>query len=161
MSKQLVYNLLNQLAISYEVSEHPAVYTIDEMEQLPFPDEAVIAKNIFLRNAKGNQHYLFVLDTDRAIDIKALKDMIGSTRLSFASEERLEKYLGLTKGAVSPLGLLNDTTQAVTIYIDSSLQKTAKIGIHPNDNTATIFLNFDDLMTTIEATGHQATILSF
>ncbi len=159
--KPFVYDQLTRIGLPYTVVEHPAVFTIADMQQLDFPANAVIAKNLLLRNAKGDQHYLLVVDADQQIDVKALKEKLGSTRLSFVSEERLHTYLGLAKGAVSPFGLLNDPDKHVTVYLDQALDSERLIGVHPNDNTATVFLTFADLIKFIAHTDHQVHLLNF
>lgn len=137
------------------------MYTIDEMKELDFPPQATIAKNLFLRNGNGKEHYLLIVEEDQDVDLKKVKELIGSSRLSFASEERLQKYLGLAKGAVSPFGLLNDTQNAVKVYIDSHLKQADTIGLHPNDNTATVFITFEQLLQFIKETNHEIHQLNF
>ena len=97
--RKIVFDALEALSIPYEVWEHPAVYTIEEMDALGLPDPEVVLKNLFLRDAKGKQHFLVVLRKDKQADLRALGERLG-TRLSFASEERLAQYLGLEKGDV-------------------------------------------------------------
>ncbi|MGX7197773.1 prolyl-tRNA synthetase associated domain-containing protein [Enterococcus olivae] len=156
--KQFVLNTLEHLNISYQLIEHPAIYTALETVPVAFPKNSVVVKNLFLRNAKGSHYYLFICDAAKTVDLKLLQQQIGSTRLSFGSEERLQEYLGLTRGSVSPLGLLNDLTQAVTFYADAELVNLPLIGVHPNDNTATVFLSFDALVSVIESSGHRVNI---
>jgi len=159
--KQLVYAKLKEMNIDFQTIEHPAVYTIEEMKALDFPAHATIAKNLFLRNGNGKEHYLLVVEEEQEIDLKEVKTMIASSRLSFASEERLEKYLGLTKGAVSPFGLLNDKQSDVTVYVDSHLKEANVIGLHPNDNTATVFITFEQLLQFIKESNHEIHQLNF
>ncbi len=159
--KQLVYANLNEINIDFQAIEHPAVYTIEEMKTLDFPAHTTVAKNLFLRNGNGKEHYLLIVEEDQNIDLKEVKAMIASSRLSFASEERLEKYLGLTKGAVSPFGLLNDKQNEVTVYVDNQLKEANVIGFHPNDNTATVFITFEQLLQFIKATNHEVHQLNF
>lgn len=159
--KQLVYAKLEEMNIDFQRIEHPAVYTIEEMKALDFPADSTVAKNLFLRNGNGKEHYLLVLEEDQNIDLKEVKTMIASSRLSFASEERLEKYLGLAQGAVSPFGLLNDKQNDVTVYVDSHLKDANVIGLHPNDNTATVFITFEQLLQFIKETKHEIHQLNF
>ncbi|MCC0643212.1 prolyl-tRNA synthetase associated domain-containing protein [Clostridioides sp. ZZV14-6154] len=154
-AQQEVYKKLDELNISYEIVNHPAVYTIDEMEQLKTLQMEFVVKNLFLRDSKGKEHFLVVLGKDKKADLKDIRQKIDSKPLSFASEERLEKYLKLTKGAVTPFGILNDTDAIVKIVFDKDLLKMDKIGIHPNDNTATVFLKFEDLKKLIEENGNE------
>ena len=92
-AKQTVIAKLDELKINYTLIEHDPVYTIEEMEKIDIENIDYIVKNLFLRDAKGRQHYLVVADKDQKIDLKTLQDKIGSTKLSFASEDRLQKYL--------------------------------------------------------------------
>ena len=157
MGKQeKVYDKLDEMGIFYEVQEHPPVYTIDEMDELGIGDEkSVVVKNLFLRDNKGKRHFLVVLGKDKKADLKSLKEKIDSKPLSFASEERLGKYLGLTKGAVSPMGIINDVDQAVEVVMDEDLVDHPRLGVHPNENTATIWLAYSDLKRIIEENGNQ------
>ena len=84
-----------------------------------------------------------------------IRDEINSTKLSFASDERLLKYLDVKKGSVSLLGIINDTAGAVEVCLDEDLKKLPRLGFHPNDNTATLFLSFDDAVRYVESTSHE------
>ncbi len=153
--KQKVYDRLNNMGIKYEIINHPAVFTIDEMDNLGITIKAVICKNLFVRDAKGKKHYLIVLSKDKKANLAGLAEQIGSTKLSFASDERLWKYLGLTKGAVSPLGIINDVNQDVIVVIDKELIGIENLGVHPNDNTATVVLKYEDLKQIITENGNN------
>lgn len=152
--KQFVYQTLTDSNIPFEVIEHPAVFTIEEMQELHFPADVSVAKNLFLRDGKGKRHFLLVVKAEQKVNLKQLEQVFQCSKLSFASEERLEMYLGLSKGSVSPLGLLNDTELQVECYVDEKFCGVEKIGVHPNDNTATVFLSFEHLRKMIESTGH-------
>lgn len=158
--KMKVYQKLKELKIEYSLTEHEAVYTIEEMDKLGISWEGDVVKNLFLRDAKGKRHFLIVLDKDKKADLEGIREQLASTALSFASEERLNKYLQLTKGAVSPLGILNDTDCMVEVYFDKDLVGREKLGVHPNDNTATLWISFDNLKRIIEATGHMIKYIS-
>ncbi len=153
--KQKVFEKLNELNINYEVIYHEAVYTIEEIEELNILDKYEIVKNLFLRDDKGTEHFLVVLRKDKKADLRKLRAQIGSRHLSFASEQRLDKYLGLEKGSVSPMGIINDVQAQVKVIIDKDLSGKDNIGVHPNDNTATIILSFDDLIKVIENNGNK------
>ena len=100
---------LNELSVSYELKEHPADFTMEELDELHLNDNNEICKNLFLRDYKGKRHALVILRGDKHADLPLIRDEIGSTRLSFASDERLSKYLDVKKGSVSLLGIINDT----------------------------------------------------
>ena len=108
-----------------------------------------------MKNSNGKKHYLVVLKGDKKADLKSIKSQINSTALSFASEERLEKYLGLSKGAVTPLGIINDEEHLVNIVLDEDLKKEEIIGVHPNVNTSTVFISYNDLITFINSIGNE------
>lgn len=158
--KQKVIEALEQMQIPYEVYEHPAAHTIEEIDSLEiFQDKPWVAKNLFLRDEKGRRHFLIVMDKDKQADLKEIRDQLGTSRLSFASEERLMKHLQLTKGSVTPLGILNDEALAVEVVFDKELVGREIIGVHPNDNTATVFLSYADLSEFIKAHGNQIHII--
>lgn len=150
-----VCETLENLKISYELTNHTAVYTIEEMEALGLSGIEDVCKNLFLRDAKGKRHFLVVMQKDKKADLKALRLQLGCTPLSFASEERLMKYLGLTKGAVTPLGVLNDSNADVEVVFDSDLKGKYRLGIHPNVNTATVWISFEDLKKVVENNGND------
>lgn len=153
--KRKVYDLLDSYGIIYQVIEHPAVYTIEEIGSLVnFQESRWVAKNLFLRDEKGRRHFLVVLDQGKKADLKYIRSQLGTSNLSFASEERLMKYLNLTKGSVTPLGIINDEVNAVEVVIDSDLVGREKIGVHPNDNTATVLLSYADLYNVIQIHGN-------
>lgn len=145
-TKNDIYDLLNAKNIPFTCTEHRPVYSMEELDVLEIPADAIICKNLFLRNNNGKQHFLLTVPAATPIDLKQLATSLGSSRLSFASAERLKKYLGLQSGLVSPFGLLNDTSKSV-IFSSKNLPPSAIIGIHPNDNTATVWLTFGDLLT--------------
>ena len=133
-----VLSLLRSRGIGFEEMHHPPVYTIDEMLALDMPDQEHIAKNLFLRDDKKRNYY----------DLKALREVLGSRPLSMASENDLWEFLKLRKGAVTPFGVLNDPERRVSVTIDSFFQGSV-LGIHPNDNTCTVWIGSDDLVSVI------------
>lgn len=143
--KQRVYDALDKMKIKYEVVEHEPVHTMEDMDRLGLPEKGTLCKNLFLRDSKGKRHFLVTADEKTKVDLKDLGRKLGAGSLSFASEDRLEKYLGLKQGSVSPFGLMNDADHQVEFFIDKSLSRCKSLGIHPMDNTATVFLSFKDL----------------
>jgi Ala-tRNA(Pro) deacylase len=144
-ARTAVLAALQSLGITYELYEHPAVFTSEQAavhwEAIP----GVPVKNLFLRNKKGDRHYLVVLGIDKTVDLRHLASVIGDDRLSFASPERLSRYLGVAAGSVSPLGLIHDTTRAVAVVLDSALREADRLILHPNDNTASLALSSEDV----------------
>ena len=159
--KQEVKSFLEEKNIPFEWVEHKAVYTIEEMEELGLESMDEIAKNLFLRDQKGKRHFLVVIRADKQVNLKELGEKLGVGKLSFASEERLEKYMGLKKGAVSPLGILNDENCAVEVFFDEDFTKMPRIGVHPNENTASVYLSPEDLLRVIREHGNELEIVSF
>lgn len=159
--EQKVYETLNKLDISYIRHEHPPVFTVEEAEQHWENITGAHCKNLFLRNKKGNRHYLVVLDSSKRADLKALEQQLGEDRLSFASPERMMRYLGLEVGAVSPFGLINDTQKEVQVIIDQDLKEADRINFHPNVNTATIGLSFSDFEKFLSFCGQPIRFLRF
>ena len=158
--RKRVYEVLDRLGLTYTVIEHPAAYTIEEIDTVMEQTKARwIAKNLFLRDANGKRHFLVVIDKDKKADLKEIRKQLGVSNLSFASEDRLMKYLGLTKGSVSPLGVLNDTELAVEVVFDKDLLEREQIGVHPNDNTATVMLSLFDLDKIIREHGNPIRII--
>ena len=150
--REKVLQKLDDMKVVYEFKEHPAVYTIEEMDDLGISGD--IAKNLFLRDAKGTRHFLVVLPKDKQADMKSIGAQLGCSRLSFASEERLERYLKLSKGSVSPLGILNDADKCVEVVFEKSLTGKERLGVHPNDNTATVWMSFDALHDIVKSNGN-------
>ncbi|AOY74922.1 prolyl-tRNA synthetase associated domain-containing protein [Clostridium formicaceticum] len=140
-----VYAVLEALNIPYERYTHAPVATIAAIEALEMNLEVLHFKNLFLRNSKGDKHYLVLVDSSKKANTKALAKQIGSTRLSFASDERLEAHLGLEPGAVSPMGLINDKNKEVEVLIDQDLSLQEKVTLHPNINTVSITMRYKDL----------------
>ena len=153
--RDLVYDKLNELKIKYTVIEHPPVYTIEEMDSLGIFNDVNICKNLFVRNDKGNKHYLIVIRKDKQADLKEISARISESRLSFASEERLLKHLGLKKGEVTPLGIINDEEHSVIILLDKDLDGKKPLGVHPNDNSATVVITFYSLIKYIKHFGNK------
>ena len=153
--KQEIYEFLTAKGIDFEKLEHDAVYTIEEMEKAGITAKGTVCKNLFLRDAKGKNHFLVTVPEEKRIDLKILAEQLGSTKLSFASAERLSKYLGVGQGCVSPLGILNDESKSVTVVFDKDLQFNNAVGIHPNDNTASIWITFDSINTIIKEHGNK------
>jgi Ala-tRNA(Pro) deacylase len=145
---------LDALEIRYERHEHPPVATVEEAEAHWTGIDATHCKNLFLRNQKGNRHYLVVLMHSKKADLRKVADQIGDGKLSFASPERLLTHLGLTPGSVSPFGLINDRTHEVRVVLDRDLKAAARVSFHPNINTATYVIDRADFDRFLEACGN-------
>ncbi len=140
-----VYDALESLGIAYQRFEHPPVFTSEEADVHWRDLPGVRCKNLFLRNKKGDRHYLVILAISKKADLKQIVKIVGDDRLSFASAERLMAELGLTPGSVSPFGLLNDPDGSVRVLIDADLQGADGLIFHPNINTASVVISWDGL----------------
>ncbi|MFW6360801.1 MAG: prolyl-tRNA synthetase associated domain-containing protein [Spirochaetota bacterium] len=150
-----VFNVLEELGIDYQLHSHPAVFTVDEAVEHWQDIRGAHPKNLFLRNDKGKRHYLVIIEHSKQVDLKRLQQEIGSSRLSFASERRLEKYLGLTPGSVSGFGLINDADRHVEVIIDRDLMTHDHISFHPNINTATLTITTSDFEKFLDYCGNK------
>ena len=142
---------LQELGIAFTRHEHPPVATVDEAAEHWAGIDATHCKNLFLRNQKGNRHYLVVLAASKKADLRAVADQIGDGKLSFASPERLMTHLGLTPGAVSPFGLINDREHQVRVVLDGDFQTATRLSFHPNINTVTFTIAAADFKTFLDA----------
>ncbi|MBK5254976.1 MAG: prolyl-tRNA synthetase associated domain-containing protein [Vicinamibacteria bacterium] len=159
-SREAVFDTLRSLDIPFERYEHPPVATVAEAEAHWQRIDAAHCKNLFLRNQRGDRHYLVIAGHSKRVDLRQLADQIGDGKLSFASPERLMKWLGLTPGAVSPFGLLNDAAHHVRVFLDSDLRRAERITFHPNDDTVTLALGFADFERFLQHVGHAVRVVS-
>jgi len=135
---------LDALGIAYERYEHPPVATVEEASVHWADIDAMHCKNLFLRNQKGNRHYLVIVMHVKRVDLRAVANQIGDGKLSFGSPERLMTHLGVTPGSVSPSGLINDRDHQVRVYLDRDLRSAGRISFHPNINTVTLTVAYAD-----------------
>lgn len=154
MNKQQIYYMLDNYGCNYFTVEHPAVYTIEDMENCNLPYMEYVAKNLFLRDDKKLHYYLVVMTHDKTADLKKLRELIGSRKLSFASEIDLAIKLDLLKGSVTPFGILNDDDRSVEVIMDNDIMNNEKVGVHPNTNEASVWLSPIDLVKIIEDHGN-------
>lgn len=153
IKKEDILQLLKNEKIAFQIAEHEAIYTMAESDALKLPDRDIVAKNLFVRDDKKRQYYLLTLQKDKHVDLKEIQTRLKSRRLSFASEADLNNMLGLSKGAVTPFGVLNDAEHRVKVFIDADF-RNHMIGVHPNINTATIWLRANELFQIIEQHGN-------
>ncbi len=150
-----LYQLLDELHIAYEYLEHPPAPTIEIAKQYWAGHDAQHCKNLFFRNHKGNRHYLVILNCDRDMAIHDIEKQLHQGKLSFASEARMEKYLGVKPGSVTPFGLINDAEHHVTVFLDHTLQQAEKLSFHPCINTASLIIRREDLIKFLDYCGNQ------
>jgi Ala-tRNA(Pro) deacylase len=149
-----VFDLLHELSISYEVVYHPPAPTIEDALHYWKDLESVHCKNLFFRNHKGNKHYLVIFHCLQQLNIHDLEKRLKQGKLSFASPERMNKFLGVAPGSVSPFGLINDENNHIHVFIDQELLKAGKLSFHPNDNTASLSISTDDFIKFLKYSGN-------
>lgn len=155
MNKQEVYDYLKRLNIWHEITEHKAVYNMAELASTELPYPEADAKNLFVCDDKKRNYYLITVKGDKRVDLKEFRRKNNTRPLRFASENDLMTMMGLIPGAVTPLGILNDDECRVQFFIDEVFtNSTGIIGVHPNDNTATVWLKTQDLIKIIENHGN-------
>jgi len=159
-SRNKVYKVLSNLNIEFEVFEHPPLDTIEIAQEYWKDIDATHCKNLFFRNHKGKKHYLVIIKDTTPFSIHSLEQKLKQGKLSFASEKRLDKYLGVKPGSVSPFGLINDNEHHVHIFMDEQLQFADNISFHPNDNTASLVIKFTDFIKYIDSLGNTYEFIS-
>ena len=149
-----VYATLDALGIPYEKFAHPPVFNAEDVAAHWSGIDATKVKNLFLRNKKGDRHYLVILEVAKRADLRALVKIVGDDRLSFGSPERLMANLGITPGSVSPFGLIHDSRQAVRVIVDADLRGASRLIFHPNINTASVTITGADLERFLNSRGN-------
>lgn len=159
MTKQETYDLLRAAGVEFEITEHPAVFNMDECAQLELPYPEADAKNLFVRDDKHREYYLITVRGDKRVDLKAFRRTHGTKPLTFASPDELMALMKLTPGSVTPLGLLEDREHRVHFFLDEEfLLPPGRIGVHPNDNTATIWLHTEELLSVLRTHGTDISV---
>ena len=156
-----VYDLLDKLGVVYQRIDHEAAMTMEACAAIDEVLDATICKNLLLRNRQCSAFYLLLLPGDKPFKTSVLSKQIGSSRLSFASTEYMEKFLDITPGSLSILGLMNDKEKQVHLLIDEDVLKGEFIGCHPCINTSSLRLRTRDLMEKIvPGMGHEPRIVT-
>ncbi len=155
MDKTEIYHYLKEQKIEHEITEHKAVFNMEEMDSIELPYPEWNAKNLLVRDDKKRNYYLITVKGDKRVDLKGFRKQHGLRALSFASAEDLLDIMKLTPGSVTPLGILNDMEHRIHFFLDTEFAGN-KIGVHPNDNTATVWMQADDLMKVIQEHGNAA-----
>ncbi len=153
--QEKIYHALKQLDIDFEYYEHPPSPTIEIARQYWKDLNAMHCKNLFFRNHKGNRHYLVVFEHLQDLSVKTLEQLLKQGKLSFASGWRLDKYLNVKAGSVSPLALVNDIENHVHVFFDEHLRKAETISFHPGINTASLVIRFPDFLKYMKQVGNS------
>lgn len=151
MNKEQIYRYLKQKNIWYEITKHKAVYNMKDLQDVDLPYPEGDAKNLFVRDDKKRNYYLITVKGTKKVDLKEIRHQNNTRPLSFVNEKELLELLNLKPGSVTPLGLLNDKEHKVEFFIDNELlEEPGIIGVHPNENTATVWLKTRDLITILK-----------
>lgn len=151
MNKEQIYRYLKQKNIWYEITNHKAVYNMKDLQDVDLPYPEGDAKNLFVRDDKKRNYYLITVKGTKKVDLKEFRQQNNTRPLSFVNEKELLELLNLKPGSVTPLGLLNDKEHKVEFFIDNELlEEPGIIGVHPNENTATVWLKTRDLITILK-----------
>lgn len=153
--------LLDGNALPYDIVEHAPVFTIADALAATPEIGGIKTKNVFLRDAKGTRHFLAVVPHDVRLDLPALAGALGTSKLSMGSADRLQRYLGITPGAVSVFALVNDKARAVELLVDERVWQADKVQAHPLRNTATVAIGHHALASFLALTGHVPRVLAF
>ena len=154
-----IYEFLESNDIAYERHDHPPVFTCEDVNRLIPNLPGCKTKNLFVCDGKGKAHFLVSVPDEKSVDLKSLGDALGVKRLRFASAHRLHKHLKLEPGAVTLLGVMNDTDGKVSVVVDQSLWESEALQCHPLVNTATLVITLNHLRQFLNCTGHPATVM--
>ena len=162
--EQIVFDYLDAHNIPFTVYHHPEGKTIEEASRYWLDDGSMHCKNLFFRNHKGNRHYLVCFDCNHDLDIHDLEHRLKESlvsqglpspgKLSFASAERMMRYLGLEPGSVSPFGLINDTENGVHLFLDENIKSFPTLSFHPNDCRGTVVITLSDFLRYLSEVGN-------
>lgn len=155
-AERRTYELLDRLGIPFERVDHPPVYTMEDCEEIDALLDAFIVKNLLICNRKRTDFYLLILPDDKSFQSRVIAEQIGSGKLTFAHPEEMKELIGISPGAVSIMGLMNDTAGRVTLLVDEEIREHETIGCHPCVNTASLKLRVKDVFETfLPAVGHE------
>ena len=151
----LLYQYLDMLGVQYEYHTHPAAPTVEVAMRYWKDIPGLHCKNLFMRNHKGNHHFLLVAPGEKAVDIHGVERRVSEGKLSFASPRRMQEYLGVAPGSVSPFGVLHDVRHEVFLFLDEMLRDAERISFHPNDNRASLVVSCEGLLRFLGALGNR------
>jgi len=154
-----IYEVLHDLDIQFIEHKHKAVFTVEESKAVDRDIKEGQTKNLFLRNKKGNKHYLVIIASEKRADLKSLQLKLNESKLSFGSPERLMEHLGITPGSVSLCNLINNEKRDVIVIVDKDLWEGKSLACHPNTNDATIEIAQADVAKYLDWCGNELRII--
>ncbi len=154
IGQSVVYSTLNSLNIEYEYFESPKDFSNEDDGRFWKKIQATRCKNLFLRNHKGNRHFLIISDYYRNVDIRILEQKFKKGKISFASQKRIDKWLKGVPGAISVFNLFNDTENHVEVFIDATLQDKEKLTFLPNEHNALLSIKYSDFVKLLDNSGN-------
>jgi Ala-tRNA(Pro) deacylase len=160
MTKQEVYKYLEDNNLWHEITEHPAVDNMDDLDNIDLPHPEANAKNLFIHDKKRRNYYLITVSGKKKVDLKEFRAAHQTTPLSFCNDEELKELMDLYPGAVTPLGLINDKEHIIKFYIDKDLVDLDMCAAHPMDNTATVWLKTSELIEHIKSLGNYVEVIT-
>lgn len=159
IKEKTALSALDQMNIPYTRLEHSSCASMEECAAIVSPSGAKHCKNLFLTNKRGTEFYLLLLHREKRFVTSEVSKLLGSTRLSFAADDKLSELLGLTPGSISVTGLINDTERKVHPVIDADILKEEKMLIHPSVNTASLEVKTSDVKRLVEGFGYQVRVI--
>jgi len=150
---------LAKLNISYDMVEHPAVFTTEVADEYIKGKVGIRTKSLFLTNKKKRAFYLVFMKDDKRLDMKRFAEIVGEKHIKFASEASMMEKLGLKPGVVSIFGLLNNKEKDVQVYFEKDIVGDIPLTFHPNDNTKTLFVKMDDLVKFLNDLGFEYNVI--
>lgn len=151
-----VYDMLDELGVSYQRVDHEAAFTMEACEEIDKTLQAMTCKNLFLCNRQKTNYYLLLIPGEKVFKTKELSKQIGSARLSFGSPEAMEEMLGVTPGSATIMGLMNDPEHKVQLLVDEEVLQAEYFGCHPCVNTSSLRLKTEDVFgKVLEHLGHE------
>lgn len=161
IGQDIVYKTLSELGINYEYYESPRDFSNEDDGSFWNKINATRCKNLFLRNHKGDKHFLIIADYYKPVDIKLLEQKFKKGKISFASQKRIDKYLKSPIGAISVFSLLNDTDNHVHLFIDENLKNSTKLTFLPNALNAILAIDYKDFIKIVEHSGNNYEFFKF
>lgn len=156
---KIVYNVLDDLDITYDIIEHPPATTTEEADKFIEGKPGVRTKSLFLCDKKSTQYFLLIMDDSKRLDIKTTAEILKIKGLKFCSPEKLMNKMGLTPGSVSLFGLLNNHDHDIQVYFDKEILSEKILTFHPNDNTKTLFIKTEDINKFLQSINYTYSII--